>query len=261
MKNKSKNKRKLKIFGKIIILIILIAIIFSIVFLSGIFKVKSIEISIDESQEDGDNITISEIENLSGISINQNLFEISGGEIKSSIYTNSYVNKVTVSKSLNGTVSISVEERKISYLINYAGSYIYISNGGYVLEINSEAKDVPVILGTTTDFSSLTSGNDEKITRLNEEDLEKLSTVNNIMEISKNNDIDGLISRIDISDDKDYIIYLDSEDKTVYLGDCSDLNTRILWVKAIIQEEAGITGEIFVNGDLNEDYVYFRESV
>ena len=261
MKNKSKNRKIFKVFSRIIIFIILIAIIFSIVFLSGLFKIKSIEISIDNEQEDGENITISEIESLSGISIGENLFEKSAGEIKTSIYLNSYVNSITVSKSLTGVVSINVEERKISYLINYAGSYIYISNGGYILEINSETKDVPIILGSTTDFTNLAVGNEEEITRLNEEDLEKLTVVNNIMEISRNNDIDGLISRIDISDDKNYIIYLDSENKTAYLGDCSDLNTRILYMKAIVKKEAGITGEIFVNGDLNTENVYFRESV
>ena len=261
MKSKSKNRTILKILGRVIIFIILIAIIFSIVFLSGIFKVKSIEIFINGNEEDGENITISEIESLAGIYIGENLFEKSGGEIKASIYENTYVSSITVSKSLNGTVSVSVEEREIDYLINYAGSYIYINNGGYILEINSETKDVPIILGATTDFTNLATGNEEDVTRLNDEDLEKLSVVNNIMEVSKNNDIDGLISRIDISDDKNYIVYLDSESKTVYLGDCSDLNTRILYMKAIVKKESGITGEIFVNGDLNTEYVYFRESV
>ena len=261
MKNKSKDRKILKVLSRIIIFIILIAIIFSIVFLSGVFKIKSIEIFIDGNEEDGESITISEIESLAGISIGENLFEKSGGEIKASIYKNSYVNNITVSKSLTGTVSINVEERQISYLINYAGSYIYISSGGYILEINSDTKDVPIILGSTTDFTNLAVGNEEEITRLNEEDLEKLAVVNNIMEISKNNDIDGLISRIDISDSKNYIVYLDSEGKTVYLGDCSDLNTRILYMKAIVKKESGVTGEIFVNVDLNTEDVYFRESV
>ena len=68
-------------------------------------------------------------------------------------------------------------------------------------------------------------------------------------------------SKIDISDCKNYTLYLESEKKTVYLGDCSDLNTRILYVKAIIEQESGIAGEIFVNVDLNDDNVFFREKI
>lgn len=77
------------------------------------------------------------------------------------------------------------------------------------------------------------------------------------MDVSKNNDIDGLITKIDIANVKDIILYLDSENKIVYLGDCSDLNTKILYTKAIVKNEAGIAGEIYAK----ENNIYFREKV
>lgn len=264
LKNKSKKtlKKFIRILFRIFLLFIIIAIIFSIVFLSGIFSVKSISITIDGENQDGTSLQISQIESLSKLSVGQNLFEISRGEIKNSILSNSYVDSVEVTKHFNGNVTINVEERQIKYLINYAGSYIYIDNKGNILELRSDSQEVPVLLGTSTDFTSLAVGNSENVvTKLNEEDLEKLDTVNNIMEISKSNDVDGLISRIDITDDKNYIIYLDSEAKTVYLGDCTNLNTRILYLKAIIKQESGIRGEIFLNVNLDSEYPYFRESV
>jgi hypothetical protein len=53
---------------------------------------------------------------------------------------------------------------------------------------------------------------------------------------------------------------LDSEGKTVYLGDCKDINTRILYLKAILEKESGNSGEVFINADLDTGYVYFKES-
>jgi hypothetical protein len=80
---------------------------------------------------------------------------------------------------------------------------------------------------------------------------------------AKENEIDSLISSVDITNDKNYTLYLDSENKTVYLGDCKDINTRILYLKAILEKEKGNSGEIFINADLDSDseYVYFKESV
>lgn len=263
MKNKSKKKVKriVRTLSRIAVLLILIAIIFSIVFLSGVFNVKSIAVTINGKNADGDNLQIAEIESLSGLSVGQNIFEKSKGEMKNSILKNLYVSNVNISKKLTGNVQIDVTERKIKYLINYAGSYIYIDSQGYILEVNPEEKSYPILLGVDTDFSSLANGSEERITRLNEKDLSKLSTVNSIMEISKNNDVDSLISKIDITDKYEYIVHLDSENKIVYLGNCSDLNTRILYMKAIMEKESGISGEMFINVDLDTEDVYFRESV
>lgn len=50
--------------------------------------------------------------------------------------------------------------------------------------------------------------------------------------------------------------------KTVYLGDASDINTRILYLKGIIEEEKGIEGDVIINGELNNSKgVIFRRKV
>ena len=41
--------------------------------------------------------------------------------------------------------------------------------------------------------------------------------------------------------------------KTVYLGNASDINTRMLYLKGIIEEEKGIEGEVIINGELNSE--------
>ena len=65
---------------------------------------------------------------------------------------------------------------------------------------------------------------------------------------------------IDITDSSDYIVYMDSEGKKIYLGDAIDLNTKILHLKEILNQNKGKTGEIFLDMDLNEYDSRFRES-
>ena len=57
-----------------------------------------------------------------------------------------------------------------------------------------------------------------------------------------------------------YTVYIDSEGKTVYLGDAVDLNTKILHLKEILNQNKGKAGEIFLDMDLNEYDSRFRES-
>ena len=49
--------------------------------------------------------------------------------------------------------------------------------------------------------------------------------------------------------------------KTVYLGDGSDLNARMIHLITILEKTKGKKGEIFLNVDLNTQKTYFRESV
>ena len=52
-----------------------------------------------------------------------------------------------------------------------------------------------------------------------------------------------------------------TKQKTVYLGDSTNLNTKILSMKAIIEKTEGTPGEIFMNKDLNDEYPVFRERI
>ena len=52
-----------------------------------------------------------------------------------------------------------------------------------------------------------------------------------------------------------------SEDKTIYLGKCSNLSTQMLYIKEMLEREKGIEGEFFVDMDLNISNPVFREKV
>jgi hypothetical protein len=81
------------------------------------------------------------------------------------------------------------------------------------------------------------------------------------MEIASNNDMNGLISRIDIENIKDIKLIIESKEKTAYIGDEKNLNDKIPLVKGIIEKTERLAGEIFVNIDLNSEYPVFRERV
>lgn len=142
-------------------------------------------------------------------------------------------------------------------MINYAGEYIYVDKEGYILEVNSINNGNPILIGIITDFSELSIGN-SKI-RLEQTDLEKLDVVNNIVETIKSNNIENSITSIDITDKKNFILHLENDGKEVYFGDGNDINTKVLYMKKILESEAGHTGIIYMNGNLDEGYVYFKE--
>lgn len=245
-KNQSISKsNKAKKVGIIVLFIILIILVLG----SSLFNVQKIEVT------GNDRISDEMIISLSGLELHKNIFTFNKLSVIDKIKENAYIKKVKISRKLPDTVKITVQENVPRYMIQIADSYAYINNQGYILEISTEKENMPIITGVSTDLSGIKEGE-----RINVEDLKKMDMVIKICEIAKSNDLKELITKIDISDDRNYTIVLETEGKTVYLGDCSDLNTRMLYLKSVLEASSGKSGEIFLNVDLNSDNVYFRPS-
>lgn len=246
----AKKKKKIhKIIGYTTFIILLLVCIVSIL-LSPLFDIKEITV------EGNEKISSSEIITLSGIMTGENTFKISSKKVKEQVKENAYIEKVEIKRQLPSGMKIVVTERKPSFMLEYENRYIYLNRQGYLLEINSQPLEVPIIQGTHTELEDLQVGN-----RLCVEDLEKMTTVLKIMEAANSNGIGDLITRIGIEDSQDYKMVLGSKQKTAYLGDSSNLSTKMLNVKAILEKEEGVPGEIFVNMDLNKGYPMFRQTV
>ena len=71
----------------------------------------------------------------------------------------------------------------------------------------------------------------------------------------------NIITKIDIKDTNNYILYFETEQKVAYLGDCSYLEARMANLARILEYEKEKSGEIFVNMNINTENAYFRESV
>lgn len=220
------------------------------IIMSPLFAIKKINVNTDG------NISKQEIISLAAINLNENIFKFNKKQTRENIKENAYVDEVSIKRKLPDEVQISIKERTPLLMITYGNSYVYINGQGYMLEISSEYKKLPILMGKKTEEESIEIGK-----RLCNEDLQKLTTVLKIMEFSENVEIFDLITAIDISDQNDYKIILDKEEKTIYLGDCSMLEERLIWAKTILNEEKCIPGEIFVNMNLNEEDPRFRERV
>lgn len=108
--------------------------------------------------------------------------------------------------------------------------------------------------GYTTKEKELNPGS-----RLCEEDLSRLQTVLKIMESANANNIGKMITKFDISDKQEYKAEIESDKKIIYFGDASNLSTKMLYLKVVLDDTKGLEGEIFVNGDFNKEKAFFRQ--
>ena len=258
--SKSKKKSKLKSFDenagmhlnkfKIIVLILasVVVAIFFLVRSVPIFSVKTIEVR-------GNKIVSKDtIIDLCGIDYDSNLYGINKNYSISMIKSNAYIESVTISQNLPSTVVIEVEERKPLFVIKIDSGFVHFDVHGNIIDISENSGNLPIAVGFSTDLSNPKTGN-----KLQNEDVEKLNLVYKIIEIAKSKNINQFISDIDVSDSNNCKIILITEGKIAYVGDCSQLDIRMDYLKAIMEQETGNSGSIFINMDLNTGRAYFRE--
>ena len=231
--------------------ILLNALMASIVFfmMSPLFDIAEITVT------GNSNIANQTIISLSGIQIGENIYKTSNRKIISKMKQNAYIEQVEINRILPNKIELIIKERITTYMLEYANSFVYINNQGYILEKTDTPLDVPILEGYQTPQEEIQVGN-----RLNQEDLSRLETVLKIKDSVQSNNIISKINRVNIQDKQNYILQMEEEKKTIYLGDASNLSTRMLYVKAALQDTKGLQGEIFVNGDFVKEKAFFRPS-
>lgn len=218
---------------------------------SPVFNIEEIKIKIDHNTV----LTESEIKELSNIVVGQNMFSISKKKSIESIETNSYVEAVKIKRKIPNKLEIEVVERTIAFQIEVDGGYAYIDNYGVVIDQKNDKKDCIVITGHKTE--NIITGE-----KLNDEDIRGLSDVLVIIQEAKNNEVIDDITKIDISNHDDYLVYFDNLGKVAHIGDITSINDKMTRIAKILKVESEVEGEIFVNVDFNNGkYPYFREKV
>lgn len=241
-----KGKKRLKII-KWTSIIILFTILIAMIMFSQLFNIKGIIVV-------GNNkVNEQEIISLSYLKTEENMFKTMKIKSINNIKTNPYIEDVKISKKLNGTVEIIVTERIATYLIELNNGYAYMNNQGYIMEISGIKEELPILRGITTEIENIVPGS-----RLNIEDLKKLDVVIQIMKTAEEKNISKLITSIDISDEKNYILNLQEEQKTIHFGDKTKIYEKILWIEYAIQENKETEGILFVK---NIEKPYFRSKV
>ena len=245
-KKKKRNKKIIK-WTSIIVLVIA-GLIFT--FASPLFNISEIKV------ENNKALSAEKIISLSRLSKGKNIFRFLKSDVEKNIKEDTYVEDVTITRNLPGTVVINVKERNRDFSVKLMNSFAYINNQGYILEISEEDIGIPVLQGIETPEENIQPGN-----RLDTNDLKKLEVVISIMTLAKENEMESKIKTIDISNKNEYILYLE-DNKMANLGNSKNLNTKMLYVKKLMELEAGKEGTIFVNGDFSNKFkAYFREKV
>ena len=251
--DKSARIKKVKTIRKLLNWTILLAIIIGIlVFLcrSETFKICNIEIT-------GNNqISQETILQLSEIHLEENIFLSNTIKAKKKISENPYIKEVKIKKILPDKIKIEVVEKEKAFMLQINENFAYIDKNGDILEISeSKLENMITIQGYLTSKEKITPGN-----TLNEEDIDRLEDIQKILKSSEKNEINDKIVSIDIKNKNDYILSLPEYKKIVYIGDTSNLATKMLRTKDIIDKTMGQEGKIFVNGNFNEGFdPYFRE--
>ena len=249
-KRKKRNKR-IKLFLKVLVFIILIggAIIFAMT--SPLFNIKEIKVT-NNTQVPSDTII-----SLSEIKIDENIFKFYKGNASNKIKENAYIENVIIERIIPSTVEIKVEERTPKYSVDFMGKFMYINSQGYFLELSEDNKGLTIIHGITTEEEKVIPGN-----RMSNEDLNRLEEVMKIISSANENGLEGKVTSVDISNKNDYTIYLEEKRKKIHIGNTSNLSNKMLYILAIMEQEDGKEGDIYVNGDLNNKFQpYFREKV
>lgn len=229
--------------------IVLIGVI-TFAFVSPLFNINKISVT-------GNNVLTNEkVIGMSQIEIGQNIFKINKVKIKQKIKENGYIENVSIKRRLPDEIELIVQERVPSFQIEYGGGFVLINNQGYIIETVSKKHTVPMLKGATTSDNSYISNN-----RLNDEDLNKLNVVLKIINAASSNDIYNSISSIDMTSPNNFIVNFDSEHKIAYFGDCSNIETRMLWAKRMMETTTGKSGEMHIEMNLNTRTPYFRESI
>jgi len=244
-----REKGKISLLKKLFIFILVMIAIWGILH-TRLFGVKNIVII------NNNHLTEEEIISISGVNQGDNIYKRSAKEIKESLFENAYIEDATIKKKLPNTIEISIVERNINYMIQFSDTYVYLNNQGYMLEQTTEKANVPIIVGLSTDQNSVVIGS-----RLNNDDLSKMNKIIKICELAKVNELSELISKIDISNEKNYVVEMESRGKVINFGDCSnysDLNTKMLYLTSILAVTDNSREEIFLNVDLNTNKVYSR---
>lgn len=248
LNRKQKRIRKLIKLG-MLLLIIIGGVVFTLV--SPLFNITDISVN--------NNIQISaeSIISLSQLQKGQNIFKFNKNKVIEDIKTNPYVESVKIIRKIPNKIEISINEREKKFNVEFLNGYIYINSQGYILEISEKKEALPVIQGISTSQEDIVEGN-----RLNIQDLNRLETIIQIIDICKDYEIEKKVAKIDISDKNDYILYMEEEKKTIHLGDETNLSNKMLYVTTIMNENKDKEGIIYVNGDINGNFKpRFRESV
>lgn len=245
IEKKKRKKRKVTLIMTVLILVI--GGISAYLLTSPSFKIQQISIKGNKQ------ISNQKINQLAEIKTGDNIFSKLGIVMKVKLKRNGYIEDAQIKKVYPNKVEIEIKERQKQFQIKTeSDGYIYMDEQGYLLEYAVDKLEIPTIIGI--DIKQADVGRKH---RLDERDLEKMENILQIREECRNIEIAEKITQIQVKDE--YILSLENEGIIINFGDATNIKNRMYYVNAILKQEAGNRGTIYVNGNFNEGFsAYFR---
>ena len=242
---KRKRKRR-KVTLIFVMMILVVGGICAYLLMSPSFNIE--EISVKGNKQ----LTSQQILALAEINRGDNLFSKIGIVTKVKLKQNGYIEDAQINKIYPNKIEIEVNERQRQFQIKTEEEgYIYIDEQGYILEYAMDKIEVPTVIGM-----DITKNDVGTLNRLDERDLNKMENILQIREQCKNIEIADKITQYQV--DEEYIISLENHGIVINLGDSTNLKNRMYYVSAILKQEEGNRGTIYVNGNLNDGFsAYF----
>lgn len=244
-----KNKSFSKIFSWTILTVIFIAIL-AFLLKSETFKICNIEIT-GTSQVSQETILL-----LSEIDLNDNIFLTNTIRAKNKISQNPYIKDVNIKRELPDKIIIEIIEKEKAFILQIDEMFAYVDKFGNILDISeTKVENLILLKGFKTSKEKIAEGE-----TLEEKDLEKLEDVHKILRSAEKEELNEKIFSINIKDKNNYILDFPTYKKIIYIGDTSNLSTKMLRAKDILDKTMDKEGKIFVNGEFSEGFdPYFRE--
>jgi cell division protein FtsQ len=245
-----KRKKRKK---KIIVFVVFFGIIVTLlgVACSPIFSIKNVEIV------GNDHVSETEIRNLLNIKEGDNLFLTFNFVVRKRLEPNAYIKDVNVRRKLPDTLTVEVKERKIEFVFAKEDTYYFFDKDGKFLEKSTQPIIGKIeIKGYKTEVDKL-----EINDTFSNEDLKKLEDIKEIIKAAEKQNIADMITYIDISSTKNNVFFLQTENKTVYVGNTDQLEYKMIFLKTILEKEKGNSGEVHLEEiDSNKD-PFFRQNI
>jgi cell division protein FtsQ len=219
------NKKLKKFIFKVILFLFIVAVLTGFSLNSAYFNIKDIEIA-------GNNRLKSEyIENISGISIGENIFRINIGNSEESIRQNEYIEYVKITRKFPSKVIINVKERQNEAVLKSNNQIINIDKNGYVLKISeynpSTKLEAPLLVGVN--FADVSLGK-----KLNFKNGQVFKSSSILLDLLKKYNCFTQIGEVNMAN-MNKIVLKDYTDRKIYLYNMNNMEYKIAFLYAIFK--------------------------
>ena len=135
---------------------------------------------------------------------NENIFAYSKRRAVKALKKNNYIENARIIKHFPREIEIEITERKIRGYVEFTGSYLYLSDNGLVIDVQSEIKHpAPIITGLK--FDTFTVGE-----VLNTDDPDAFDAMKDLSALFNRYQLMNDVLKVDITDPDDIRFYCGS---------------------------------------------------